>query len=173
MEQWWGIKAFLKQWVESETDSFTRTRQIQLLQEALDQVEVRTALATSTDDNDLSTETLVKKFNALIGKDFLHKYDHTASIEKLDYALAFEVIESNAPTWASLLTQLMSHQRHHWSSYGPSKNWQPNKQQVYLLVFAVTKHGFVSGYRRIDSNCSSPSLLNGISWIVMRPVNTE
>jgi hypothetical protein len=139
-EQRWGIKAFLKQWVEAEMDSFTRTRRIQLLQEALDQVEVRTALTTaSTDGNDLSTETLVKEFNALIGNDFFNKYDHTASIEKLDYALAFEVIESNAPTWTFLLTQLMSHQRHSWSSYGPSKNWQPNKQQVYLITAIICR----------------------------------
>jgi hypothetical protein len=81
-------------------DGFTRKQRIQLLQEALDQAEVQTALATApTDKNDLSTETLVREFNALIGKDFFNKYDYTASIEKLDYALAFEVIESNAPTW--------------------------------------------------------------------------
>ena len=102
------IKAFLKQWVNTEIDSFVRTRRIQLLQEALEQLEVQTALETaSTDKNDLSTETHVMEFNVLIGKDFLNKYNHTASIEKLNYALAFEVIESNAPTWISLLARLM------------------------------------------------------------------
>jgi hypothetical protein len=101
------IKAFLKQWVNTEIDSFVRTRRIQLLQEALEQLEVQTALETaSTDKNDLSTETHVMEFNVLIGKDFLNKYNHTASIEN-NYALAFEVIESNAPTWISLLARLM------------------------------------------------------------------
>jgi len=61
-EQRWGIKAFLKQWVNAEMDSFVRTRRIQLLQEALEQSEVQTALEiASTDKNDLSTETLVKR----------------------------------------------------------------------------------------------------------------
>jgi hypothetical protein len=134
-EQRWGIKAFLKQWVNAEMDSFVRARRIQLLQEALEQSEVQTALEiASTDKNDLSTETLVKEFNALVGKDFLNKYDHTASIEKLNYALAFEVIESNAPTWTALLTWLMSNQRHHWSSYRHSQNWQLIQQQAYLIT---------------------------------------
>jgi len=81
-------------WVcENTTDS--------VASEALEQLEVRTALATVSTDNgnngDPSIETLLKEFNALIGKDFLNKYDHAASIEKLDYALAFKVIEFKCP----------------------------------------------------------------------------
>ena len=52
-----------------------------------------------------------------------------------------------------------------WMSLSSTGSWN--------FVFAVTRHGFVLGYQWMDSNCSSPSLLNGISWIVIRPVKTE
>jgi hypothetical protein len=137
-EQRWGIKAFLRQWIGAEMDGFVKARRVQLLQEALGQLEIRTALAAASTDNgnndDLSTERLLEEFNALIGKDFLNKYDHTASIEKLDYSLAFKIIESNAPTWSALLTRLMSHPRSDRNSYWTLKSQQPNQQRVYLIT---------------------------------------
>jgi hypothetical protein len=90
--QRWGIKAFLKHWVKAEVDGFVNARRIRLLRQALEQLEVRTALATASADNgnndDLSTEKILMEFNALIGKDFLNKFDHTASLDQAENATA-------------------------------------------------------------------------------------
>jgi hypothetical protein len=102
----------------------------------LEQSEVRTALATaaSQDDSDLSAAKLIEEFDALVGKPFFSKYEPSTSIEKLDYSLAFKIIESTAPTWTALLTQLMTNRRQEWSSYNGSKNQQPNQQRMYLIT---------------------------------------
>jgi hypothetical protein len=135
-EQRWGIKAFLKQWIKAGVDGFTNTRRINLLQEALEDPEIQTALASANKgyNHDLSTERLVDEFNVLIGKDFFNKCDHPIAIENIDYSLAFKVIESNAPTWTALLTTLMSNQRHDWSSYGALQARQPNQQRAYFIT---------------------------------------
>ncbi len=111
-EQRWGIKAFLREWVKAGSNAFANQRRIRLLQEALEQSEVQTArAAAASHHDDLSAAKLIEEFDALVEKLFFSKYESSTSIKKLDYFLAFKIIESTALTWTTLLTQLMSNQQ--------------------------------------------------------------
>lgn len=120
---------------------FHTSQRISALQSALQQSEVQEALWTYTNtlENDVSTAKLAQELDTLLSEPFFTKYESITPIEQLDFAQAFKVIESTAPTWLALLLQLLSNRRQSWSSYKGTHNLAPVWQRIYLITAIICR----------------------------------
>ena len=146
----WGIKKFLKVWVQEHgsTKGRNNTKRVNLLQDALEQSDVHEALALQKSecvgqDSELSVDVLTTELDALISQPFFGKFDLTApdatNPEQWDFTHVFWVIESTAPTWAALIKKLLSNCQQEWESYQGSKSHNPIQQRTYLITSVICR----------------------------------
>jgi hypothetical protein len=88
---------------------------------------------------DISSTELIQELDALLGQPYFNKFDHSTSMEKVDFFQVSEKIKSTAPTWTALLEKLMSNQRQGWSSYKGSGNSKIVQQQLYLITSIICR----------------------------------
>jgi hypothetical protein len=110
-----------------------------MLVEALEQDDVAKELSMQKEKarDDLSSADLLGKLDALIGKPFFNKYNHTASFKTVDFSKAFGVMEATAPTWTGLLKKMMSNRRQEWGSYPNCKGSSSTQQQRTYFITSI------------------------------------
>jgi len=66
-------------------------------------------------------------------KPYFGRFDHTAQIDNIYFDTAFRSIRETAPTWHTILVQLLSNSRAHQPSYSFSRT-----QDLYRRSFTIT-----------------------------------
>lgn len=77
---------------------------------------------------------LTAELDTLIGKPYFGRFDHTAQIDDIDFDAAFQTLQSTAPTWYYILTDLMSNKRASRTSYGA----RPQTKDIQKCLFMIT-----------------------------------
>lgn len=95
--------------------------------------------------------TLSRELNSLVRQPFFGKFDHTAHPDVLDYAVVSTVIKKWAPTWSTLMTQILRNKRASWRSYGA----KPQDDMVSRRLYTITSLVCNSRAKQQSSHYSS------------------
>ena len=122
--QRWSVEEFLNAFVQ-EYDSRgekiiikgrrhikTASRRRDLFKRVLDQPTFRQSFGSY-----VYVPSLLSEFQALRTTPYFGTFDHTMAFEDLDFNVASQVVERNAPLWHQLATQLLRNTRAHRDSH--------------------------------------------------------
>ena len=122
----WSFKQFLHAWMKESCElRHRRYRTFPQRQKALQQT---LAGMPKTYLVSMFTATFTAELDALITKPYFGRFDHTAQIDDIDFDAAFQTIRETAPTWHTILVQLLPNSRAHQTSYN-----FPRTQELHTL----------------------------------------
>jgi len=81
--------------------------------------------------------TISQELNSLVGKTFFGRFDHTVQTDALDYTIVSDVIKQWAPTWYTLMTQLLRNKRAGWGSYSARPQDITISRRLYTITSLV------------------------------------
>ena len=91
-------------------------------------------VAAELNDNCSVADKIAHELDYLIEQPYFNQFDCNINFDTLNFSHAVKIIEKTAPTWHTMLLQLISNQHAHWSSYIANTE---------LLIIMLSKHLFV------------------------------
>ena len=82
------------------------------------------------------TDKIVNELDTLIKQPYFNQFDRSIDFDTLDFSHAFYTIEKAAPTWHTMLLQLIGNQRAHRSSY--AGNTELSAVMLSKRLFTIT-----------------------------------